>query len=73
MPAESSPSADENGDGGRRAWPATWGRRFTVELVALLTVFAVLTFWLVPESLRFLSLPVAGLAIGWRWRGRSRR
>nr|BEK71126.1 hypothetical protein KPHV_83530 [Kitasatospora purpeofusca] len=49
-----------------------WGYRFTVELVALLTVFAVLAFWPVPEPFRFLSLPVAGLAIGWRWRGRSR-
>ncbi|MFJ8429789.1 hypothetical protein ACIQ9P_00655 [Kitasatospora sp. NPDC094019] len=41
--------------------------------MAVLTVFAVLTFWLVPDSFRFLSLPAAGLAIGRRWRDRSRK
>ncbi|GHH59466.1 hypothetical protein GCM10018781_02700 [Kitasatospora indigofera] len=76
MPAESPDSPDSReqtrrGEG-RRASPAIWGHRFGIEVVALLTVFAVLTFLLVPEPFRFLPLPGAGLVIGRRAKDRPR-
>ncbi|MBV2151542.1 hypothetical protein [Kitasatospora sp. SUK 42] len=70
------PEGDGNGRGvgeaDRTSRSLARDRRFLVEAVVVLAVFGVLSAWLLPEGNSILTLPLAGLYLGWRAKARWR-